>query len=127
MNECCQEFGDLSCACKGEREQVCDVQAAEMSLDVIDLPSKILIQGFLAGVLPADLRVAICSDGVLSIEAVRRPCDDYEDQDYLISECFYGNLTREVVLPLNLDYESMHAQLYQGVLKIEIAKLNLEQ
>ncbi len=130
MNETRKQFGDLelssdikSASSSGAHFML---NVGEMMLDVVDFPSKVIIQGFLAGVAVQDLSVRVTADGVLHVEAVRRPSDDFEEEDYLISECFYGKLSREVLLPVDLDYDSMHAQLYQGVLRIEIAKLNLK-
>jgi len=134
MNEIIESFGDLE-ASNDVNEFVAEslksdhnyfLQDAELMLDVVDLPKKFVVKAFMAGVDVKDLKVEIDNDGRLSIEGFRRPGDNYLDDQCLISECIYGNLKREVLLPEDLNYDSMHAQLFHGVLTIEIDKLNLD-
>ncbi|PIZ73129.1 heat-shock protein, partial [Candidatus Peregrinibacteria bacterium CG_4_10_14_0_2_um_filter_41_8] len=47
---------------------------------------------------------------------------EIKSEHYLCQECFWGNFSRSIILPPNLDTDDMKASFKRGVLNIEISK-----
>jgi HSP20 family protein len=62
----------------------------------------------------------------LTISGLRKKPDIFYQSDDIqikVSECFWGRFTRSVVLPENLDFDSVKASMENSLLVVRIAKL----
>lgn len=95
----------------------------QLTVDVYQTPTNIIIESPVAGVKSEDLDIAINPDTVV-IKGARQKCESVEEKDYLHKECFWGRFSRSVILPEEIDTDKSHASLKNGVLKIVMPKIN---
>ena len=96
-------------------------EIGQLSLDVYDLPNDLLIIAPIAGVKLENINLSITED-ILTISGKR----DFElplpQPDYLIQECFWGEFSRSIVLPDNVDSSKINASFKDGILRISLPK-----
>jgi len=100
--------------------------AGQLAVDVYQTKDKVIIKAPIAGVNPADLDIAI-SDDVVTIKGDRKDESIIEKEHYYVQECFWGSFSRSVILPTSTVPEKAEATLKNGVLTIEIPKVQQEK
>lgn len=76
----------------------------------------------LPGVKKEDVKVEI-NDNVLTVSGKRNVKEEFKNDDYYKVESKYGEFVRKIMLPENIDVDSIQAELENGVLEIVIPKL----
>ena len=95
----------------------------QVALDVLDLEDSITLIAPLAGMEVGDIDISV-SRNILTISGERaRPGVYDEPGRLLVEECFFGPFSRSVVLPENLAFNKIHAQMENNLLVIEVPKL----
>jgi HSP20 family protein len=69
----------------------------------------------------SDINLSITED-VLTLSGKRNLEFQISTDDYLIQECFWGDFSRAIVLPDNIDQTRITASFKDGILKITIPK-----
>jgi HSP20 family protein len=93
----------------------------QLSIDVYQTPSDIVIKSTIAGVKPEDLDIAITND-MVTVRG-KRECDDtLNKDDYFYQECYWGAFSRSIILPVDVQTEKSVATLKNGVLTIRLPK-----
>lgn len=87
--------------------------------DVIENENEIIVDMLLAGVKKEDINIDIEKD-VLIIKAERK---ETKDLNYNRKETYFGKYERSFVLSDDIDREKINASLIDGILKINIPKL----
>jgi len=95
----------------------------QLTIDVYQTPSDIVVESAIAGVDPEDLDVEVSSDSV-SIRGQRQREHEVSDEDYFYQECYWGRFARSVILPQEIDPENASVSFKNGILKIRLPKLN---
>ena len=98
----------------------------QIAIDIIDSNHAITIVAPVAGIELDDIDVAL-DNGVLTISGTRnKPEDLYVGDDISIknTECFWGKFTRNIILPDNLDFDSVRATMENGLLMVAVSKLS---
>lgn len=95
---------------------------AELACDVYNLDRKVVIVAPIAGAKMDDLRVKIAED-VITIRGARKNPVDAEDSDIHTAECFWGEFSRSIILPPNVDTSKVKASFKNAILLIEIPKI----
>ena len=98
----------------------------QLTVDVYQTPSEIIIQSTVAGVAPDDLDIAITNDSV-TIKGRREKSEKIKDEDYFYQECYWGKFSRTIILPQEVDAENASAGMKNGVLTIRLPKLEREK
>jgi HSP20 family protein len=93
----------------------------QLSVDVYESPSELIIIAPIAGVKLSDINLSVTED-VLTISGKRQLEFKIAEDDYLIQECFWGEFSRSIVLPDNVDQSRILASFKDGILKITIPK-----
>lgn len=93
----------------------------QLSVDVYEKPTELIIIAPVAGVKLSDINISLTED-VLTIEGSRQLEQQNSGEDYLIQECFWGQFSRSIVLPDNVDTSRIVASFKDGILKITIPK-----
>ena len=88
--------------------------------DVIENDKEFIIEAMLAGVKKEDILVDV-NERRLSIEAVRK---EVKDINYNRKESFTGKYKRSFILPDNADADNITANMEDGVLTVNIPKLD---
>lgn len=98
----------------------------QLAVDVYETEEKLIVKARTAGVNKEDLDVSI-SDGILTISGTLSSGDDAEATNWHIQECYWGEFSRTLALPVSVKEDEVEAVLKDGVLTIGFTKLKLEQ
>ena|SRR3989344_4754528 len=96
-------------------------EEGELTVDIYDKGDSIVIQSTVAGVKPEDLDVSITTDTV-TIRGRRESGEEVSQDNYYYKELFWGNFSRSVILPEEIDDEAAEASLKHGLLTIVLPK-----
>ncbi len=115
---------------KPEPQNEDDLQEEEfpgqLAVDVYETEDKLIIKARTAGVNKQDLDVSI-SDGILTISGTLSSGDETEATQWHIQECYWGEFSRTLALPVAVKEEEVEAVLKDGVLTINFNKVKQEQ
>ena len=95
----------------------------QLPIDVYQNDKEIIIKSDIAGVKPEDLKIALHND-LLTIKCQRFNDLAISDEDYFYKECSYGFFSRSIILPSEVDNHKVEASLENGVLSINLKKIN---
>lgn len=99
-----------------------DEPAGQLAVDVYETKEKLVVKGRVAGVNKSDLDVSI-SDNTLTIKGTLSAGNEDEVENYFLQECYWGEFSRSIVLPVPVKEEEIEAVLKDGVLTISFAKV----
>ena len=96
----------------------------QVALDIIETPYEIIIVAPIAGVDLDEIDISL-NKSVLTMKWTRQaPSDIYHpDNKVRNSECFWWDFVRNVILPENLDFDTIKASMENNLLRIDIKKL----
>jgi HSP20 family molecular chaperone IbpA len=95
----------------------------ELSVDVYQTPTHIIIKAMIAGVRPDDLDVSITRD-MVTIRGKREQHAEGQNGDFFFQELYWGSFSRTIVLPQEIDLEEAEASEKHGLLVIRLPKLD---
>lgn len=98
----------------------------QLAVDVYETDSKLVVKARTAGVNREDLDVSI-SDGILTISGTLSSGDDDDATNWHIQECYWGEFSRTLALPVSVKEDEVEAVLKDGVLTISFQKIKQEQ
>jgi HSP20 family protein len=98
----------------------------QLAVDVYETEEKLVVKARTAGVNKDELDVSI-SDGILTISGTLSSGDDSEATNWHIQECYWGEFSRTLALPVAVKEDEVEAVLKDGVLTISFSKLKQEQ
>jgi len=93
-----------------------------MAIDVYQTNKEIIIKSALAGVHPEDLKISL-HNGLLTIRGFSQESEIIPEDDYLYKECYFGEFSRSLILPYEVDNQKIEASLEEGILTIKLPKL----
>ena len=99
---------------------------AQLTIDVYQTPTEIILKSIVAGVKPEDLQISISRD-MVTIKGKREENRETTDEDYFYKELYWGSFSRTVVLPQEVDPEEAEAIEKHGLLIIRLPKLDKEK
>lgn len=94
----------------------------QLAVDVYETKEKLVVKARTAGVNKSDLDVSI-SDNTLSIRGTLSAGDEDEVENYFLQECYWGEFSRSISLPVPVKEDEIEAMLKDGVLTISFAKV----
>lgn len=97
-----------------------------LAVDVYETEERLVIKARTAGVNKEDLDVSI-SDGILTISGTLSSGDDSQAINWHIQECYWGEFSRTIALPVAVKEDEVEAVLKDGVLTISFTKVKQEQ
>jgi HSP20 family protein len=98
----------------------------QLAVDVYETDEKLIVKARTAGVNKEDLDVSI-SDGILTISGTLSSGDDSAATNWHIQECYWGEFSRTLALPVAVREDEVEAVLKDGVLTISFGKIKQEQ
>lgn len=98
----------------------------QLAVDVYETQDKLVVKARTAGVNKSDLDVSI-SDGILTISGTLSSGDDTEALQWHMQECYWGEFSRTLALPVQVKEDEVEAVLKDGVLTIGFTKVKQEQ
>lgn len=94
----------------------------QLAVDVYETREKLVVKARTAGVNKHDLDVSI-SDNTLSIRGTLSAGNEDDVENYFVQECYWGEFSRSIALPVPVKEEEIEAVLKDGVLTISFAKV----
>ena len=94
----------------------------QLAVDVYETKDKLVVKARTAGVNKNDLDVSI-SDNTLSIRGTLSAGNEDDVENYFVQECYWGEFSRSIALPVPVKEEEIEAMLKDGVLTISFAKV----
>jgi HSP20 family protein len=101
-------------------------EEAELSIDVYQTPTDIVIQTMVAGVKPEDLELSISRD-MITLRGKREESRVIDEDNYFIKELYWGKFSRTISLPTEVEPEEVEATEKHGLLTIKIKKVDKEK
>jgi HSP20 family protein len=98
----------------------------QLAVDVYETDEKLIVKARTAGVNKSDLDVSI-SDGILTISGTLSSGDDSVATHWHVQECYWGEFSRTLALPVQVKEDEVEAVLKDGVLTIGFTKVKQEQ
>ncbi len=97
----------------------------QLAVNVYQTQDDLVLQAAIAGVKADEIEVVIEDDMVVVKGNRINPLQ--ETGDYFIEECYWGQFSRKVILPVEVDSGRADATMKDGVLAIRIPKIQREK
>lgn len=94
----------------------------QLAVDVYETKEKLVVKARTAGVNKNDLDVSI-ADNTLSIHGTLSAGGEEDVENYHLQECYWGEFSRSLVLPVPVKEDEIEAVLKDGVLTISFTKV----
>ncbi len=101
-------------------------EEAELSVDVYQTPTDIIVQTMVAGVKPEDLELSIARD-TITIRGEREESRNIDEDNYFVKELYWGKFSRTIMLPAEVEPEEVEATERHGLLTVKIKKVDKEK
>lgn len=94
----------------------------QLALDVYETKEKLIVKARTAGVNKNDLDVSI-ADNTLTIRGTLSAGEEADVENYFLQECYWGEFSRSIALPIPVKEDEIEAILKEGVLTIAFTKV----
>lgn len=94
----------------------------QLAVDVYETKERLVVKARTAGVNKSDLDVSI-ADNTLSIRGTLSAGNESDVENYFVQECYWGEFSRSIALPVPVKEDEIEAVLKDGVLTISFTKL----
>lgn len=94
----------------------------QLAVDVYETKEKLVVKARTAGVNKNDLDVSI-ADNTLSIRGTLSAGNEDDVENYFVQECYWGEFSRSITLPVAVKEDEIEAVLKDGVLTISFTKV----
>jgi len=95
----------------------------QLTIDVYQTPTHIVVQAPMAGVKSEDVDVSINND-MITIRGKRHQKNEIGDDNYYYRELFWGPFSRSVLMPDEVDSSRTEASFKNGLLTVKMPKVN---
>jgi HSP20 family protein len=93
----------------------------ELPVDIAETSDLLIIMAPIAGVDPEKISIHLDGD-VLTIRGTREREIERSAEHFFSEECFWGNFSRSIILPVDVKTEEASAQFKNGMLTLTIPK-----
>lgn len=107
-------------------DDIDDDVPGQLAVDVYETADRLIVKARTPGVNKHDLDVSI-ADGLLTITGTLSSGDDTDAVQWHVQECYWGEFSRTLVLPVQVKEDEVEAVLKDGVLTISFHKIQQEQ
>ena len=94
----------------------------QLAVDVYETKEKLVVKARTAGVNKSELDVSI-ADNTLSIRGTLSAGSDDGVENYFVQECYWGEFSRSIALPVPVKEDEIEAVLKDGVLTVSFTKV----
>ncbi len=103
-----------------------EADEAQLTVDVHQTASEIVVKTMVAGVRPEDLEINITRD-MVTIKGKREGDRSITEENFFFRELYWGTFSRTILLPQEVDPEEAEAIEKHGLIIIKLPKLNKEK
>ncbi len=93
----------------------------QLAVDVYQTKEDIYVIAPVPGVSKADLDLSIV-ESTLTVRGARKESEKVRTSDYFVQECYWGEFSRSIILPVEVKEEEAEAELKDGMLTVKIPK-----
>lgn len=93
----------------------------QLAVDVYQTKEDIFVVAPVPGVSKADLDLSIV-ESTLTVRGSRKESKDIRTSDYFVQECYWGEFSRSIILPVQVKEEEAEAELKDGMLTVKVPK-----
>lgn len=93
----------------------------QLNIDMYQTKDNVIIKSTIAGVRPEDMDITVAND-MVTIKGARKREETISEDDYFYQECYWGNFSRSVIVPVDIDSEHIEADLKDGILTVVVPK-----
>lgn len=104
-------------------EETADEHEGQLTVDVYQTPTHIVVQAPMAGVKAEDVDVSINND-MITIRGKRHQKNEISGDNYYYREVFWGQFSRSVLMPSEVDSNRTEASFKNGLLTVTMPKVN---
>ncbi len=97
-------------------------EEGQLTIDVYQTDTDIVIKSTIAGVKPEDVDITITND-MITIKGIRRHDETVAKENYYYQELYWGAFSRSVILPIDVDADKTRASIKNGILTIHLPKI----
>jgi HSP20 family protein len=101
-------------------------EVGELSVDVYETGKEIIIESMIAGVKPEDLQIATTHNSI-TISGKREANTHVKGDEYIVQELYWGQFSRTVELPNDIDVDAAEAVEKHGLLIIRLPKIDKDR
>jgi len=98
-----------------------DGEEGQLTIDVYQTPSDVVIKSTVAGVKSEDIDISFTND-MITIRGKRRKDEEISTEDYYYQELYWGAFSRSVILPVEVDVDKARADIKNGILTVRLPK-----
>ena len=98
----------------------------QLTVDVHQTQTEIIIHAMVAGEKPDDLTISINRE-MVTIKGKRERSQEVVDEDYFYKELYWGSFSRTILLPQEIEVEEAEAIEQNGLLTIRLPKVDKEK
>ena len=109
-----------------EKPRAAQSDEGTLTVDVFEDSENIIIQSTIAGVGEEDIEVNITNESV-TIRGKRERKEKVEEKDYFYQELFWGEFSRSIILPQEVDPDNSAAAIKNGILTIKMPKMDKDR
>lgn len=99
-----------------------DAVPGQLAVDVYETRERLVVKARTAGVNKHDLDVSI-SDNTLSVRGTLSAGNEEDVENYFVQECYWGEFSRSIALPVPVKEDEIEAVLKDGVLTVSFTKV----
>ncbi|GAC1387305.1 MAG: hypothetical protein NVS1B7_1810 [Candidatus Saccharimonadales bacterium] len=114
--------GNTPAAAAADEWEEDDAVPGQLAVDVYETRERLVVKARTAGVNKNDLDVSI-SDNTLSIRGTLSAGTEEDVENYFVQECYWGEFSRSIALPVPVKEDEIEAMLKDGVLTISFTKV----
>ena len=93
----------------------------QLAVDVYQTKDDIYVVAPVPGVSRDNIDLSIV-ETTLTIRGTRQQTDKVRKSDYYVQECYWGEFSRSIILPVEVQEEEAEAELKDGMLTVKIPK-----
>jgi len=101
-------------------------EEGELTVDVYQTATEVVIQTMVAGVKPEDLNISITRE-IVTIKGRRERPNDAGDANYVNKELYWGAFSRTMMLPAEVEVDQAEAIERHGLMTIRLPKTDKER
>jgi HSP20 family protein len=121
MNKKCEKVSIISKDLFEDKEPLPKL-VGELRVDIYETDKEIVVRSTVAGVDPKDLDITLHND-LLTIRGKRHVEEEVGEDNFLVRECFWGDFSRSIILPMGVDIKRSEAVIKNGLLTIRLPKI----
>ncbi|MFH1129673.1 MAG: Hsp20/alpha crystallin family protein [Patescibacteria group bacterium] len=96
-------------------------EEGQLTIDVYQTPTEIVIKSTVAGVKPEDIDISFTND-MITVRGRRKKEEEITTEDYYYQELYWGAFSRSVILPVEVDVDKAKAEIKNGILTVRLPK-----